>query len=114
MSKTAVSQTVDPTDTLAVLKAAESWLSHPEHWTHGCYIRRDRDGRVAQTCATGALFHVMQCSDEVVDGPAYRTWTRALGKAWSLSAVNDGPDGYARIMAGLRKAIEDLEVERAA
>lgn len=117
MSELAI-KTVDPTDTLAVLKAAEEWLSDPAHWTTGtCWrtaedreLTNDREA-VAKTCLIGA------CS--LVAGAQYNAgWPdatyshlfEALGGI-SLGQVNDGPNGYNRVMAGLRKAIETLEAQ---
>lgn len=66
-------EAVDPSDTLAVLKAARVWLGTPEHWTTRV-LWRGADGKalarasntiepgdcpfVASTCASGAIFLV--------------------------------------------------------
>ena len=123
MSKNAVSQTVDPADTLAVLKAAEEWLSNPRRWARGWYWLDARGGMVednrrdvAKCCAVGALIFVAG-GETVDDGPLDAVLALAAGLGCErdqLAHVNDGPDGYARIMAGLRTAIETLEAERAA
>lgn len=110
---------VDPLDTLGVLRAVEAWLSDPEHWTTGKFWRDQwgmgtiRREEVAQTCAVGAVL-------ATTDGWSQGDWpyvalgalVRALGDGESVSSVNDGPDGYARIMAGLRRCIESLEQDR--
>lgn len=105
---------VDPTDTLAVLKAAEEWLSDPARWTRGVDWRDefgdqtcDRLG-VACCCVTGALTYVTG-ADGVCAVPetAYHALMAALGGP--VPSANDGPNGYEIVMAGLRKAIETLE-----
>lgn len=107
-------QTVSPYDTLAVLKAAKDWLSDPDHWTTQ-EAWRATNGRatayrreVAKTCVYGAGALVSR-GYGTPDG-----FIVALEDALGASApkVNDGPDGYPKVMAGLRKAIETLEAER--
>jgi hypothetical protein len=117
-------ETVDANDTLAVLKAAEAWLSDPEHFAQHWY-GYDASGRavtnpkyVVQTCVNGAICLVMG-SPTVGDAPDEKIepLRRALTELGYMSRyggfselkVNDGPDGYNRIMAGLRRAIETLE-----
>lgn len=102
---------VDPKDTLAVLVAAEAWLSDPNHWTQG-EAWRDKYGQpvdyrfqrhiVTQTCAVGALAYVSDCSQP---RGALDALCRALS-ARSIAEINDQPDGYGRIMDGLRRAID--------
>ena len=120
-------QTVDPSDTLAVLKAAREWLSDPTHFTQAGYYwsdgERPTDDRAAVrcTCVEGAMCLVAGIG-EATDGPP----AAGLALEVALAAiedkprecvctvtVNDAPDGYERIMAGLAKAIADLEAEAA-
>jgi hypothetical protein len=112
-------RTVDPTDTLAVLKAAEEWLSDPEHWTTGAYWRAADDcvarsvDEVARTCAVGALSYVVGARVGTGwPGRPYAALAAALGAKRDMSAINDEPGGYPKVMAGLRKAIEALEAAR--
>lgn len=107
-------QTVDPSNTLAVLKAAEEWLSDESHWTQGKYwqnaegrglwISGERD-QVTSTCLDGALGYV--CG-RVTAPPHVVRALRPMFFGDNLAFVNDNY-GYDRIMAGLRKAIEVLE-----
>lgn len=100
--------------TLAVLKAAEAWLSDPKRWTQGAYwhdcdghlvLRRDE---VVSTCAVGALTIGAALSDPRDYPPAaYAALNDAAHAAIIL--VNDEPDGYARVMAAYRRAITKLE-----
>lgn len=111
--------TIDPTDTLAVLKAAEEWLRDPQHWTANACWRGARGyavgcrDAVTQTCIVGALSYVAG-ADEGVKWPQgpYEALAEALGVKCDVSAINDMPGGYARVMAGLRKAIETLEAKQ--
>jgi hypothetical protein len=118
--------TVDADDALAILKAAEEWLSDPEHWTQELYWRNADDlstddrACVTKTCAEGALGLVSGAKRPFPPTgarEALATALVALGEedkvtSGTILRVNDdNPDGYARIMAGLRKAIETLEAE---
>jgi hypothetical protein len=115
-------QTVAPDDTLAVLRAAEEWLSDPEHWTiKACWRRADGSvlamdvgaigpsivSNCAKTCAVGALGLVTggYWPERAADA------LFAVFPGEGTVPVNDGHRGYERIMAGLRRAIEQLEVE---
>jgi hypothetical protein len=122
-------KTVDPTDTLAVLKAAEEWLSDPAHWTQKAFGRNYRNQPVLDaskahcTCMLGALAYVSgearlssgSWRAVAVIRNQLRTSTRRYGAMQTardlIADVNDGPDGYNRVMAGLRKAIETLEAQ---
>lgn len=106
----------DPQDTLAVLKAAEEWLSDPERWTQG-YYWRGADGCIVveasdvhQTCATGALALVAGLRPWNYDHtPAFDAlWEATVGHP---GVVND-ERGYDAVMEGYRKAIEAIEAKR--
>jgi hypothetical protein len=108
------------TSTLAVLKATEAWLSDPERWTTGAFaldaegnelgsagIRLQRHN-VRSACGVGAI---MLNTSSMCDSPYYSAvdaLREELGDR-PITKVNDGPDGYKRIMAGLRRAITKLE-----
>jgi hypothetical protein len=114
---------VDPTDTLAVLKAAREWLSDPEHWTTETFWR-DVNGHaitpswgyprdaVYCACAEGALGLVdltprgdpRVCSQH---GPR-DALAAALGR--TIPYANDEL-GYAYVLEGFDKAIAQLESE---
>lgn len=111
---------VDRDDPHAVLKAAEVWLSDPAHWTtktcwrdaEGREITQHPAGRVRRTCLLGACSLVAGATYDV-DWPygVYQLLAAGLGVGDDVSAVNDGPDGYSRIMLGLRRAIEALDAQ---
>lgn len=112
--------TVDPTDTLAVLKAAEDWLRDSAHWTTEVLWRDENDsvlaktateavpslvGACARTCASGAL---VLMAGGILPFGAIRALDAVLAPV-GIVTTNDGPNGHARIMAGLRRAIEAVE-----
>lgn len=110
-----------PTTTLATLKATEAWLDDKSHWTTGTYWR-DLSGRdlsvdpayredVRSTCARGALMLFGGVSAGAAEcwSAAADTLAAELG-GHGIVCVNDGAaDGYDRIMAALRRAIDKLE-----
>ncbi len=108
----------DPSDTLAVLRAAREWLDDPAHWTtrsdwrnatrQPVYTRSE----VASTCAVGALSLVAGVAPRA---PAISRSLAALKAqtARLVTTVNDGFDGYPRILAAYDQAIAALEAERA-
>lgn len=106
-------QIVDPSDTLAVLRAAEAWLSDPEHWTQR-ELWRDRHnlavgsrGLVHCTCALGALSYVAGATfPEYYPLNAFEALRAGFVRGVSL--INDRC-GHEAVMVGYRKAIEKLE-----
>ncbi len=110
--------TVDPTDTLAVLKAAREWLSDPARWTQRVHFR-DADGglvcdpsNAAQACAEGALVIAAGLGDQESwrpINPARRAFEDAAG-GHAAPYVNDRC-GYKAVLVAYDKAIAKLESE---
>lgn len=106
--------------TLAVLKAAEAWLSDPARWTTGSFSRDARGHGlgvagisrrrhdVSSTCAVGAIM-----LNTRIYGSTYNSAIDALQAELgerTIPSVNDYDwDAYQQIMAAFRRAITKLE-----
>lgn len=110
--------TVDPQDALATLKAAEEWLSKPEHWTDLTWWVANGTGRVydvesidyvCRTCLDGAFFYVCGQEPGMEILPAWTEVKRVVGT--DPIALNSR--GYDATMVGLRQTIKTLEQEQA-
>jgi hypothetical protein len=109
-------------EALAVLRTVRDLLKDRGKWVHGS-LARDRDGGDVQPhstaavrwCAAGAISKVAHQDSSTrysgeVEWAAVRILERALNHSPyagsdGIPRVNDGPNGYERIMAGLAKAI---------
>lgn len=114
---------------LSVLKEAQKLISNPSRWTQGTSAR-DAYGDATPPCgsyavswcASGALYMVGAQHLFISKGGSsqYNAWWHlsvALGddteNSQVIPEVNDGEDGYARIMEGFRVAIARLEAQEA-
>jgi hypothetical protein len=108
-----LTKTKDPADVLLVLESGRKWLSKRRHWTtvHYRVPMWAPWGSCKQTCGVGALMRAdalcFAGRSKTAFGPARQALADALGDEPVM--VNDGPDGYERIVAGYDTAIERLE-----